>query len=108
MGCQVFNHTTISDKRIEQCVLDISGDYSIDFVLIVSKYEMDGIAITGVSKPIILVRCKSLTQFKSVFAHEFKHLLDHKAGFASEESANTAMDLQDKKDGRIKTLIIKH
>jgi len=89
---QVFNEKDEFKKQLEDWVFECTkiektvGDFP-DFYVIVIGEKTDGLAITNLDRPSIVVVFKNEQQFKKVLKHELIHLVQHSKGYANEDEA---------------------
>ena len=70
-------------KKIAGALLE--GQLAPSFYLIVQTPKHDGMTITNLVKPAMIVIPRDLTHFAELFAHELVHLQQHSKGYANEE-----------------------
>ena len=85
---KIINHTEFDTKDIKKIsdALVVSQSYPSCYLICIPLY-MNGIAITNIDKPFIIIRIKDLEQFAETFVHELTHLQQHQKGYVDEDEA---------------------
>jgi hypothetical protein len=89
---EIINRTDFKTeqlKSIASALLD--GQLAPNFYLICQTPKHDGLSITNMDKPLIIIDVVNLHQFAEVFVHELAHLQQHAAGFADEDFTKVAV-----------------
>lgn len=74
----------------------LQGRLAPSFYLVCCPPEMDGLSLTNLDKPTIIIRVKDLEQFSRVFVHELTHLQQHAKGYTDEAEATREVIMSDK------------
>ena len=89
---KLINNSDYLTEFLELVVRRITKDMDIpNFALVCKKKTHDGICITNVNSPIVIISVKSIAQFKDVLKHELVHLKQHQQGYASEDFTKKAV-----------------
>jgi len=92
----IFNGTKINSKDLEQVVLECLAqefsDQLPDFYVIVKEKGFDGVTITNLDRPTILVAYENIEDFRRTLIHELVHLKQHQKGYADEKEAYDKSD----------------
>ena len=82
----LINRTDVPDDELMKVVSTVCGDGDIpDFYLICQTPEHDGVTITNLDKPCIIIDVTTPQQFINILRHELIHLKQHAMSYASEE-----------------------
>ncbi|MBU1613649.1 hypothetical protein KKC87_04480 [Patescibacteria group bacterium] len=83
---QLVNRTEFNTSDIEEIANALLEGHPVPhFYLICQTTRHDGLTITNIEKPIIIITIKDLGQFADVFVHEVVHLKQHSMEYASED-----------------------
>jgi Zn-dependent peptidase ImmA (M78 family) len=83
---KLINRTDFPSKDLLEIALALCEGQAVpSFYLICQTVNHDGLSITNLDKPIIIIDIADLHQFAEVFVHELAHLQQHAKGYASEE-----------------------
>ena len=83
---ELINRTDFHSDDITEIVRALlDGQLAPKFYLICQTPKHDGLSITNLDKPIIIITVKDLNQFTETFVHELRHLQQHMNDYASED-----------------------
>jgi len=84
----IINRTTFATKDITEIVGALL-DWQVvpNFYLLCEPLNCNGIALTNLDKPTIIIFIKDLGQFAETFVHELKHIQQHSKNYADEYEA---------------------
>ena len=84
----VINNTKFKTSDIKEIAgALLEGQLAPNFYLICCPEDMDGLALTNLDMPTIVIRIKDLGQFAKVFVHELIHLQQHSQNYTNEKEA---------------------
>ena len=108
MKFKLINKTRFSTKQLADIASALcESQAGPSFYLICQTPQHDGIAITNIDKPFIIIWVKNLSQFAKVFVHELTHLQQNAKGYTSENfSRFIVTSKRQQKEPQI--LILKH
>jgi len=88
----ILNRSKFETKDIEQIALGLSaGQLAPSFYLICEDiFSCNGIALTNLDKPCIIIFLENLEQFAKTLAHELTHLRQHAQNYTDENEAKKA------------------
>jgi Zn-dependent peptidase ImmA (M78 family) len=89
----IINRTDIDTLKFEEilaCLL--KGQEYPNFYLVCQTQNHDGLTITNLDKPVIIITVKNLSQFVTTLRHELIHLRQHSKGYSNEDEAYAAED----------------
>jgi len=82
----LINRTDISDEELMKVVSHVcDGKKLPNFYLICQTPEHDGVTITNLDKPCVIIVVKTPQEFIKTLLHELVHLKQHALNYASEE-----------------------
>ena len=86
MKYEIVNRTNFKKKDIKEIAEALmEGQLVPPFYLVCQTPHHDGLTITNIDKPIVIITIKDLGQFAEVFVHELEHLKQHSNGYSSED-----------------------
>jgi Zn-dependent peptidase ImmA (M78 family) len=89
----LINRTDFPSKDILEIASALCESQSIpSFYLLCNTPKHDGLSITNLDKPAIIIVVKNLSQFAEVFVHELEHLQQHGKGYIDEDKAYQKSD----------------
>jgi len=84
----LINRTEFKSKDLKEIAgALLEGQLAPSFYLIVQTPQHNGLTITNLDKPAMILTPKDLTHFAVLFTHELVHLQQHSKGYADEEEA---------------------
>ncbi len=85
----IINKSKFKTKDIEEITLGLlAGQLAPDFYLICQNtVGCNGMALTNLDRPTIIIFIKDLGQFAEVFVHELTHIQQHAKDYANEDEA---------------------
>ena len=82
----LINRTNVTDENLMRIVSKVCDGQSLpDFYLICQTPEHNGVTITNLDRPCIIIIVKNPQQFIETLQHELVHLKQHALDYASEE-----------------------
>jgi Zn-dependent peptidase ImmA (M78 family) len=96
----IFNEKDEFKKQLEKWTFECTkiettiGDLPDFYVIVIDKAK-DGIAITNLDRPTIVIVFENEKQFKKVLKHELMHLIQHKKGYMNENEAYLVEEKED-------------
>lgn len=82
----LINRTDIDDENIMGIVSKACEGYKLpNFYLICQTPEHNGVTITNLDRPCVIITVKTPQQFIETLQHELEHLKQHALDYASEE-----------------------
>ena len=85
----IINRTKFDTEDIKEISTAlIQGQLVPDFYLLCEPLDVNGIALTNLDKPTIIIFVKDLGQFAETFVHELTHIEQHAKGYVDETEAN--------------------
>ncbi|MFX0132260.1 MAG: hypothetical protein ACFFDN_01310 [Candidatus Hodarchaeota archaeon] len=85
---KIMNHTKFKTSDIEEISLGLlAGQLAPSFYLICVNDNFNGLALTNLDKPTMIIRIEDLGQFAETFVHKLIHLQQHQEGYADEDEA---------------------
>ena len=86
MKFEIINRTEFSTEQLIRIVdALLEGQIVPNFYLICQTSKHDGLSITNIDKPLIIITIKDLHQFAKVFVHELVHIQQHVNDYATED-----------------------
>ncbi len=83
---ELINRTDVTDENLMRIVSKIcEGQNLPDFYLICQTPEHNGVTITNLDRPCVIIIVKNPQQFIETLRHELIHLKQHANDYASEE-----------------------
>jgi len=84
----IINRTKFHIKDIQEIVGGLlEGQLAPNFYLICEPRNCNGLALTNLDKPTIIIFIEDLGQFAETFVHELAHLQQHSKGYVNEYEA---------------------
>lgn len=102
----IINRSTFITKDLEEIVSGLlEGQLAPSFYLICESREYNGIALSHLDKPTIIIFIKDLGQFAETFVHELTHIQQHSKNYTDEnEAKEREMVISDKYDPKGRTI----
>jgi Zn-dependent peptidase ImmA (M78 family) len=99
----LINRTDYPSKQLENIAgALLEGQQAPSFYLICQTPKHDGLSISNIDKPFIIIDIENLYQFAEVFVHELMHLQQHTKGYASEDFSKEVVVTDKHKTGEDK------
>lgn len=102
----IINRTRFATRNITEIAGSLlQGQLVPNFYLICEPLNCNGIALTNLDKPTIIIFIKDLGQFAETFVHELMHLQQHSENRVDEhEAAQREIVISDKNNPKGKVL----
>lgn len=85
---KLINRTDVTDENIMRIVYKLCENQILpDFYLICQTPSHNGVTITNLDRPCVIVTIKTPQQFIETLHHEIVHLKQHALDYSSEEEA---------------------
>ncbi len=85
----IINRTKFQTKDIKQIVDEILQRQIVpNFYLLCEPLDCNGITLTNLDKPTIIIFITNLGQFAQTFVHELTHIQQHADNYVDENEAN--------------------
>jgi len=92
MRIAVINRTDFPTKQLKEIASALLEGQSVpNFYLVCQTPKHDGLTISNLDKPVIIITIKDLNQFAKAFVHELVHLQQHAKDYATEDFAETVI-----------------
>jgi len=83
---ELINGTGFKSEDIEEIASALlESQHTPTFYLVCMNAGQDGVTLTNLDKPIVLIYVDDLGQFAETFVHEIVHLQQHSQGYATED-----------------------
>ena len=83
---KIVNRTDFKTKDIQEIAEALlQGQGTPNFYLLCQTPQHDGLTITNLDKPAIIIVIHDLHQFAETYVHEVEHLRQHSQNFADED-----------------------
>lgn len=84
----IINKSNFKTKDLKEIVIGLLQGHEFPvFYLICQSPKHDGVTLTNLDKPTIIITVHDLGQFAKTFVHELIHLQQHSKGYANEKEA---------------------
>jgi predicted MarR family transcription regulator len=85
----IINNTQFKTEDISEIAYALlESQLAPSFYLVCCPATTDGLSLTNLDKPTMLILVKDLHQFAKVFVHELAHLQQHAKGYVDEKEAS--------------------
>lgn len=86
MKFELINRTDFPTTQLKEIVEKLLKNKKIpSFYLICQTPRHDGLSVTNLDKPLIIIDIENLQQFEKTFIHELTHLQQHTQDYADED-----------------------
>jgi hypothetical protein len=108
MSSIIINKTNFKTEEIEEITKTIiDKKYYPNFCLICLSNNFNGVSITNLELPLIVIKIKNLKQFMKVLLHELTHLNQHKKGYVDEIEAEINVEILLSDNENLKGILFK-
>ena len=84
----LINRTSFKSNDLQEIAgALLEGQVAPSFYLLVQTPQHDGLTITGLDMPTMIIIPKDLHHFAKIFVHELAHLQQHSKGYVDEKEA---------------------